>query len=247
MENDTNYPPWWNQAEKEIHEIVGGFVERIRSKLHSNPRIMVERKNPFLFRMRAIEGPDALANMIVDAFLSASEETMFGNILQAVALSVCKHANGGRLSSSSGIDIEYDEGNVRKLIQVKSGKNWGNSSQKKSLVRYFQQAEKILRQSDSQIAVIKIEGCCYGPSQRTEYNTHTRLVGGCFWKEVSNWGGVYSALMEVFGEHAENGMQEGRLLAKERIVTYLTEEGVIQENRVSWDKLMKLVFRENEV
>ena len=58
----SNYPSWWHQAEEEIHEIVNGFVEKIRLKLRSDPRAIVEHKNPFLFRMGVIEGPDALAN-----------------------------------------------------------------------------------------------------------------------------------------------------------------------------------------
>ena len=51
--------------------------------------------------------------------------------------------------------------------------------------------------------------------------------------------------MEVFGEHAENGMQGDRLLAKERITTCLTEETVIKENHISSGELLKLAFRED--
>lgn len=48
--------------------------------------------------------------MIVDAFLSSSEETMFGNVLEGIAIDICSHAKGGRKSSTESIDLEYDEG-----------------------------------------------------------------------------------------------------------------------------------------
>ena len=66
------HPAWWPWAEQEIHASVKGFVEKIRIKLGDNPRLIVERENPFLFRIRSVGDPRAPASMIVDAFLSCN-------------------------------------------------------------------------------------------------------------------------------------------------------------------------------
>lgn len=236
-------PAWWPAAEAEIHAIAGGYVERIRDKLTENPKGIVEKKNPFLFRMRAIEGPRALASMMIDAFLSSSEETVFGGILQSVALSVCKHAKHGRPSSTESIDMEYDQNGIRTLIQVKSGANWGNSSQRKKLAQSFQTARQVLRQSDSKLQVRMVEGCCYGRTRKRHLPTHEQLVGEAFWRDISDWDGVPVALMRLLGQHASNGMREARNDATDRMVQYLSDQGVIQGDEILWERLMFLVFR----
>ena len=122
-------PDWWADVENEIDSLMSGFTQKLRQKLDTDPAKIISRKNPFLFRVRSHDDPNELASMMIDAFLSSSEETMFGNILEDIAICVCSKAKGGRKSSTEGIDIEYDEHGRRTIIQVKSGPHWANSSQ----------------------------------------------------------------------------------------------------------------------
>ena len=70
--------------------------------------------------------------MVIGAYLSSSEETIFGGVLEKIAILICKHAKGGRKSSAEGIDLEYESNGERTIMQIKSGTNWGNSSQHKA-------------------------------------------------------------------------------------------------------------------
>ena len=146
------------------------------------PHNLIE-KNPFLFRARAPDSPEQFADRLIDAFLSSSEETRLGDILEGIAVSVCKAAKNGRKSSSEGIDLEFDEAGKRTIVQVKSGTKWGNASQHKRLVSDFQAATRRLRQGG--VTARCVEGICYGPSGIRDMDSHLKIVGNAFWLDIS--------------------------------------------------------------
>lgn len=199
---DDMKPRWWLQVEPEANAAIMGFTTKLRRKLAEPPEKLVTRKNPFLFRVRVDSDAYEFAQMITNAYLSSSEETMFGNVLEEIAISICKHSIGGWKSSADKIDLEYTRDSTRYVMQTKSGTNWGNSSQRQSLVNSFQKAVKILRQGDPNLNIRCIEGVCYGKSMIRDLGTHTRYVGHAFWKEISNWEGTAAAVMELIGTHA---------------------------------------------
>ena len=77
----------------------------------------------------------------MDAFLSASEEKSFGDFLEELAIFISTLSYNGRKSSATGIDLEFNKKDVHYIISVKSGPNWGNSSQQKRQIDDFNKAE----------------------------------------------------------------------------------------------------------
>ena len=236
-------PDWWKQAEPDIHSAIGLFSEKVRSKVENqSAKKLITTKNPFLFRARAATDANLLANMVIDSFLSASEETMFGNVLEEVAIIVCSHAKGGRKSSTSNIDLEYDEAGQRTIVQVKSGPNWGNSSQRKQLENAFKSATRILRQG-TDLHVRCVEGICYGSSGTKDLITHLQLIGNDFWYDISNWDGTAKGVLEIIGQHSANGLRETREKACEKLIHYMKDRGVVTpKGEVKWDMLLDLVM-----
>ena len=247
-------PCWWSSVEPEAHATLDLFTEKLRKKLSESPEKIVGRKNPFLFRARIERDAHEFAKMVTDAYLSSSEETMFGNVLEDIAISICKHARGGWKSSAAKIDLEYMRGATRCILQIKSGVNWGNSSQKQAMISSFQQATRILQQGNQEIHVQPIEGICYGKSQVNILQTHHRYIGHSFWQEISGWDGTAMSVMELIGTHASNGLNEARATARQRIVSYLETKGAavsasssslhqsVQTCNMEWDKLLDLVL-----
>ena len=101
-------PPWWAEAEAEANAIVKDFTAKLEKKLCESPEKIIRRKNPFLFRVRAASNVQTLADMVINAYLSSSEETMFGHVLEDVVIAICKNAKNGRKSGIPNIDLEYD-------------------------------------------------------------------------------------------------------------------------------------------
>lgn len=236
-------PDWWDAAERDVHAAVKRFPERVREKIEKQPpKNVIASKNPFLFRARVKSDANLLAKMMIDAFLSSSEETMFGNILEEIAIAVCSHSKGGRRSSAANIDLEYDDGDLRTIVQVKSGPNWGNSRQRSKLVDDFRSAAKILRQG-SDLQVRAVEGICYGPSSTKDLGSHHRLIGNDFWYDISDWAGTANRVLEIIGRHAGNGLLEVRKRARDKMIAYLRSEGAVTPTgEVRWKVLLNLVM-----
>ena len=76
---------------------------------------------------------------------------------------MCAAAYGGRKSGIEGIDLEFERDGIRYLVSVKSGPNWGNSSQIKKMRDYFRQARRVLGTNNgTRGKVVAVNGCCYG-------------------------------------------------------------------------------------
>lgn len=236
-----HYPDWWERAEPDIHTAIGDFADWMRNKINAIKPHRLIVKNPYLFRARAPAGAEQLAARLIDAFLSSSEETRFGDILERTAISICREAKGGRKSGASGIDLEYDEDGTRTIMQIKSGTNWGNSSQHKKLVSDFQAATRVLRQG-SDIQVRCVEGICYGASGVKDRGSHVRLVGNAFWEDISGWPHAGRAVLRIVGHHAANGLTEVVTAARASVVEYLEQSGATVHGVVDWDRLYDLIM-----
>ena len=235
-------PDWWGVAESQIKELIRASVDKIHNKFDIQPRSLVKRKNPYLYRLRGANSAREFASAIVEAAISSSEETIFGDFFEEVAIIICQNSRGGIKSSAEGIDMEYDtEEGVRTLVQVKSGKNWGNSSQQKALRGNFEKATRILKQGGKVKTVRSIEGICYGGDESKYVHSHERFIGKAFWTEISGWEQVDQALMELLSECATDDLQDARQRLIDKVVDYLQSEGVAENGTVNWVKLLELV------
>jgi hypothetical protein len=136
--------------------LVADFIIRNIDTFHQNRiekiqelqlREVLKHKNPYLFRAKNLETGQQLLTALVDAFVSSSEETVFGNFLEGIAIFVCQQVYGGQKSSSPGIDLDFNRDGVRYIVAIKSSPNWGNSSQYQALETNFKNALKVLKQS----------------------------------------------------------------------------------------------------
>lgn len=244
----SDKPDWWELAETEIDEVVIGFTEGLKDKLAelgNKPMSLLGRKNPFLFRVRGRETVDGFVWSMVDALLSSSEETKFGGIFENCAEIVCRHGKSGQKSGIEGIDLEYSEGpEKRVLVQVKSGKNWGNSSQKRQLKLNFQRASRVLKQGGSVKDVRCIEGISYGKREQKQLGSHERIVGVAFWEEISGWDGLYFALMTTVGKHAGNGLQDAKGETVEKVANFMREKNLLgEEDKINWENLISFLSK----
>jgi len=202
-------------------------------------------KNPYLFRAKNILIASELISNTLDAFLSSSEEKLFGDFLEDLAVFIASKTTGGYKSSAPGIDLEFEISGAHFLISIKSGPNWGNSSQHKKLVQDLNEAERRLKQSHHVKNVYKVLGICYGktPTKITP-NGYYKIVGQNFWALISNMENLYTEIIEPVGfkakEHNEQfNEKKGSIincLTAQFIKEFCDDSGVID-----WKKLVKYV------
>lgn len=147
---------------------------------------LLKRKNPYLFKTKNINTAEDLVTSLMDATLSSSEEEILGGFLEELAIFVAHKTLNAHKSGSAGIDFEYIEGNTHFLVAVKSGLNWGNSSQWGKLRTDFERASRVLNQSKSTKNVKCILGACYGNAKDTlKGGIINQKAGQSFWYSIS--------------------------------------------------------------
>jgi len=172
---------------------------------------ITKRKNPYLFKAKGLHNASDLIKSIMEATVSSGEETVFGNFMEKVAIYTCEKALGGRKSSATGIDLEFEKSGIKYLVSIKSGPNWGNSSQLKKMKENFLLAKKVLGTSGgmSSQSIFCVEGCCYGSESSPDKGTHLKLCGEDFWRFISNGNNLlYKDIIEPFGRTAKEKNEE---------------------------------------
>ena len=173
---------------------------------------VVKQKNPYLFKAKNINTAQDFVKTILDARLSSQEETIFGGFLEGLAIFICSQVYGGQKSSAEGIDLEFEKDNIRYIVSIKSGPNWGNSSQIKKLRDNFRQAKRILGTNRLSTNVVAINGCCYGKDRKPDKGDYLKKCGQQFWEFISGDDNLYTDIIEPLGHQAkernEQFMQE---------------------------------------
>jgi hypothetical protein len=118
-----------------VENNVGTFHEkRIQSLDGLKLKSVLKRKNPYLFKAKYVLTADQIVRGIVDAHISSNEETIFGDWLEGLAIFINGKVYDGRKSGIPNIDLEFDNNGIRNIVTIKSGPNWGNSSQIKKMI-----------------------------------------------------------------------------------------------------------------
>lgn len=203
---------------------------------------VVKRKNPYLFKAKNINTAQDFVKTILDAFLSSQEEGIFGGFLEELAIFISAQVCGGQKSSAEGIDLEFERDSIRYIVSIKSGPNWGNSSQIAKMRDNFRKAKRILSTNTVSANVVAVNGCCYGKDRRPDKGDYLKLCGQKFWEFISDDDNLYTDIIEPLGHQAkernEQFMQEyAKVINKftsEFIGTFCDADGGIV-----WEEIVK--------
>lgn len=202
---------------------------------------VLKRKNPYLFKAKAITSAPDLVKQLLLAHLSSQEETLFGAFLEGLAIHICEHAYGGKKSTTEGIDLEFTRDTTRYIVSIKSGPNWGNSSQIAKMVQNFDKARRI---AGPRTHVIAVNGCCYGKDATpAKTGNYFKLCGQDFWHLISGESLLYQEIIEPLGHEARQRNDEfeeafGRLHT--RLTAQFTQDFCRPDASIDWDKLVAL-------
>jgi hypothetical protein len=225
-------------VEKNINTFHDKKLEKIKGLTLTS---VLRRKNPYLFKAKNIITAQDLVTSILDAFFSSGEETIFGEFLEALAIFVAGEVYDGKKSAAEGIDLELDKDGVKYIVSIKSGPNWGNSSQIKRMKDNFRKAQRILRTNNPTANIIAINGCCYGIDHKPDKGEYRKLCGQLFWEFISGNSNLYVDIIEPLGFKArEKNAAVNDEYAK--IINRFTLEfmnNYCTDGEIQWDRLVK--------
>ena len=232
-----------------VENNIGTFHEkRIQSLDRLRLSRILRRKNPYLYKAKNVLTADEIVRSIVDAHLSSSEEGIFGDWLEGLAIFINEKVYNGWKSGIPGIDLEFDYEERRYIVTIKSGPNWGNSSQIKRLKDDFRTAKRTLRTSNSQMNVVAINGCCYGKDRNPDKGDYFKYCGQEFWNFISGDENLFIDIIEPLGYRAKERnevfmksyAQMLNKFTKEFATDYCKDSG-----EIDWEKLVKYNSKKN--
>lgn len=203
---------------------------------------VLRKKNPYLFRVKDCLTSEQIIRSILDAFVSSHEETVFGNWLERLAVFVCEKAYHGFKSGIPGIDLEFKKDEVRYIVSIKSGPNWGNAAQIQKMISAFTTAKKTLRTSGNHESVIAVNGCCYGREQRPDKGNYFKCCGQQFWTLISGNPELYKSIIQPLGHEAEErnrDFNQEYAAVINRFTLDFSRRFCLKNGHIDWDLLLR--------
>jgi hypothetical protein len=232
-----------SEIRKYIEQTIPSFhSRRLESLSGLELKEVMKRKNPYLFKAKNVNTASELVTGILDAHLSSQEETIFGDFLEGLAIFICGRVYGGRESSAEGIDLEFEKDGTLYIVSIKSGPNWGNSSQINKMKDNFRKAKRVLGTHSSGRNIVAVNGCCYGRETSEDKIEYLKLCGEKFWTFISGVRTLYMDIIDPLGHKAkERNEKFGVEYAK--VVNRFTREFIAEfchpDGTILWDKIVR--------
>jgi len=230
-----------NKVREYVERNIGTFhAKRLQSLETLKLNQILKRKNPYLFKAKNVLTAHDLVKNLLDAFLSSQEETIFGEFLEGLAVYICQKVYRGRKSAAEGIDLEFERDNTKYIVSIKSGPNWGNSSQIARMKDNFRKAKRILGAGSSRPHIIAINGCCYGRDNR-DYGDYVKMCGQKFWEFISSNTNLYVEIIEPLGRKAKERNDEFNEKYAQLINKFTMDftKGFCVEGKIDWERLVR--------
>ena len=217
------------------------FYKSLLTKINGiDIRDVLKNKNPYLFRAKGYSGASQIIDAILSAFVSSSEETIFGNVFfEPIAIS----ASGGNKALAEGVDIMVERGDTIFAIAVKSGPKVFNADSRKRQEQNFLAANKLAQQARKRF--VPIIGYGYGKkkvSGRGQAKFYMELAGKDFWEELTGDAEFYIKLIRLMGQLPEKYVEEfneAYLRASNRLIRQFTNEFCNEDGSIDWEGIVR--------
>lgn len=226
-----------------VEKNIGSFHSaRLRSLAKLELKTILKRKNVYLFKAKNILTSEEMVKSLLSAHLSSQEETMFGEFLEGLAIFIAQKVYNGEKSSAVGVDLEFKKEGIKYIVTIKSGPNWGNSSQIEKMKNDFKKAKKILNTNTSGTNVVAVNGCCYGKEDSPDKGDYLKYCGQRFWEFISGEPNLYIDIIEPLGHKAKEENEEFQKGYAQIINEFTLEFGkeFCSKGQIEWEKLVKM-------
>jgi hypothetical protein len=233
--------------DQEISRLLNILYDKRFAKLAEIDLNRLLKKNPYLFRSIGLNDASELIVAMLDAFLSSSDETLFGNeFFEPLAFWTAKNAvlvehenrESVTVGSASGTDLAIETANSYLAIAVKSGTNIFNSQSTKGQSSEFLELKSRLRKLGKEIRPIL--GYGYGRNKAAKSSKTEKHAGQAFWYLLSGEKDFYLRISDSIGEIALEHRQEymefynktkNRLL-KQLVINFVDDEGALDWHKI---------------
>ena len=200
---------------------------------------ILKRKKPYLYRAKGINSAGQIVDGILAAYISSSEETVFGScFFEPIAIVV----SGGQKAVTEGVDITVDKDNTIYSIAVKSGTSVFNADSRKRQEQNFQSAQKRAQQAKK--AYLPVVGYGYGKKKTKagKEKFYLELAGKDFWGWLTGDVDFYTKIIEFMGTRPDEYVKEfedAYSKAENRMIREFTIKYCKEDGSIDWDALIR--------
>ncbi|OGO43473.1 MAG: cytoplasmic protein [Chloroflexi bacterium RBG_16_60_22] len=231
-----------DQLEALIGRCLLDFYERRLQKMRElKLRVFLRRKNPYLFKALGIQRASEIVERVLDDYISASDETIFGD---AFFEPIARIVSEGKASDAEGVDFVIETGERITAIALKSGPNIYNASQKKRQSQEFNAVRSRLYKLHKPFDPIL--GHAYGrlKTEPTKDRLYRDLSGQAFWTEITGDSSFYLKLIRLMKDLPAKYKKE-YTSAKDTAINRFTAEFIKDfchaDGGIHWEKLVHFV------
>jgi hypothetical protein len=182
------------------------FFEPMLADLECEDKILSKIINKCVGPYQAVFGTNYQSEMI-KSYMSSSRETRYGDWLQTVAERAAE-LRFGSIRSVKPLDYAFFENTRAYILEIKSGDNWGNSSQWKQLATNFDNIELQFKGLRT-INVLAHAGMEKAKQRRGKLaDSHYLLEGPNFWKFQTGHTNFFSKyITPIFGHFSLDNLR----------------------------------------
>jgi len=230
-----------NEIIESIAAALDNFYKSLIKKVNGlSIKDVIKSKNPYLFRAKSMNDAAQIVDAILSAFISSSEETIFGNVFfEPIAIAAAQ----GHKALAEGVDIMVERDNTIYAIAVKSGPRVFNADSRKKQEQNFMAASKLAQQAKKRF--VPIVGYGYGKkksSGRGLPKFYIELAGKDFWSELTGDDEFYINLMRFMDKLPEKYIEDFNTSyqkASNRLIREFTQMFCIEDGSIDWEKLVR--------
>lgn len=228
---------------------------RLEKLMALNLNTILKRKNPYLFKAKNIETSGEFVKYILDAYLSSQEETMFGNLLEKLAIFVCQETFGGKKATEGilkSVDLEFERDKKYYIVGIKSGIYWGNKDQKDKMKQNFKKAKEILKKSGIKKEILAVNGCIYGKEnkpfkeQEDVHQNYYKICGQEFWELISGDSNLYKQIILPLDKEAKKRSEHFQEIyngKSNEMIKQFSDEFLTKKGQIDWEKMIDFVSK----
>lgn len=231
-----------NKLEELIKKCLNDFYERRFEKLEKlRLKQVLKRKNPYLFKALGTEQASEIVKKILEAYISSSDETIFGNIyFEQIALNLPNVT----VSDAKGVDLILNEPKTIHAYALKSGPHPFNSSAKQRQDTEFRELRsrlmKLQKQFDPVLAY------AYGRKNKSSSSKYIyrESSGQEFWKELTGDDDFYLKLIRLMRDEPLKRIEKYKSnwdAVINKFAKEFTEDFCFENGHINWEKLVKFV------
>ena len=228
-------------------ERLESFHARRLAKLDAIKITGLLKKNPYLYRAIGHVAASDYVRAVLDAFVSSSDETIFGNeffepLAQWAAEQAYRGQNGVTVQAGggAGYDFSIETPTEYKAVAVKSGTNIFNAQSSKQQTTELDAVQSRIRKAKK--VFHPIIGYGYGRKRQKDADPKVlKLAGQAFWAEITGEEDFYQRISSALGGKPTQlamEFEKAYAQARNRLEKAFMDAYVDVEGNIDWPQLI---------